>query len=113
MTITHEQGSTPKVEAYLVLEGARIGTLPRHFGARMMTVEHMVYNFMRQFVAGYKGAYWDFYELSNGGFYMIPNCDPVEFNVHTNGFEGSLSADAAGITVCLFVRDRRLRVVVA
>jgi Antirestriction protein len=26
----------------------------------------------------------------------------VEFSVHTNGFEGSLSADAAGITVCLF-----------
>jgi hypothetical protein len=37
---THEQDSTPKVEAYLVLEDARIGTLPKHFGARMMTVEH-------------------------------------------------------------------------
>jgi len=42
------------------------------------------------------------YELSNGGFYMAPSCDPVEFSVHSNGFEGSLSADAAGITVCLF-----------
>ena len=99
---THEQDSTPKVEAYLVLEDARIATLPRHFGARMMTVEHSVYNFMREFVAEYKGAYCDFYELSNGGFYMAPSCDPVKFSVHTNGFEGSLSADAAGITVCLF-----------
>jgi len=42
------------------------------------------------------------FELSNGGFYMAPSCDPVEFSVHSNGFEGSLSADAAGITVCLF-----------
>ena len=33
---------------------------------------------------------------------MAPSCDPVEFSVHSNGFEGSLSADAAGITVCLF-----------
>ena len=98
----HEQESTPKVEAYLVLEDARIDTLPRHFGARMMTVEHSIYSFIREFVAEYKGAFWDFYELSNGGFYMAPNSDPVKFSVHTNGFEGSLSADAAGITVCLF-----------
>jgi Antirestriction protein len=98
----HEQDSTPKVEAYLVLEDARIGTLPRHFGGRMMTVEHTVYNFMREFVAEYRDALWDFYELSNDGFYMAPNSDPVKFSVHTNGFEGTLSADAAGITVCLF-----------
>jgi hypothetical protein len=98
----HGEGSTPKIEAYLVSEDARIGTLPRHFGARMMTVEHMVYHFMREFVADYKGAFWNFYELSNGGFYMAPSCDPVTLNVHTNGFEGTLSAEAAGITVCLF-----------
>jgi len=99
---THEQDGAPKVQAHLVLEDARIGTLPRHFGARMMTVEHTVYNFMREFVAEYKGGFWDFYDLSNGGFYMAPNSDPVKFSVHTNGFEGTLSADAAGITVCLF-----------
>jgi len=83
---THEQDGARKVEAYLVLEDARIGTLPKHFGARMMTVEQMVYNFMREFVAEYKGAFWDFYELSNGGFYMVPGSDPVQFSVHTNGY---------------------------
>jgi hypothetical protein len=103
---THEQDGARKVEAYLVLEDARIGTLPKHFCARMMTVEHMVYNFMREFVAEYKGAFWDFYELSNGGFYMAPGSDPVQFSVHTNGFEGTLSADASGITVCLFTFSR-------
>jgi len=30
-------------------------------------------------------------------FYMAPGSDPVQFSVHTNGFEGTLSADAAGI----------------
>jgi hypothetical protein len=99
---THEQDNTPKVQAYLVTGHARIGTLPGHFGARMMTVEHTVYHFMREFVAQYKGGFWDFYELSNGGFYMAPNVNPVKFSVHTNGFAGTLSADAAGITVCLF-----------
>jgi hypothetical protein len=33
---------------------------------------------------------------------MAPNSGPVKFSVHSNGFEGTLSADAAGITVCLF-----------
>jgi len=99
---THEQDGTPKVEAYLVSEDARIGTLPKHFGARMMTVEHSIYSFMREFVADCKGSFWDFYELSNGGFYMAPNSDPVKFSVHSNGFEGSLSADAVGVAVCLF-----------
>jgi hypothetical protein len=99
---THDQDGTQKIEAYLVLEDARIGTLPRHFGSRMMTVEHGIYSFTRQLVAEYKGGFWDFYELSNGGFYMAPTSDPVKFSVHSNGFEGTLSADAAGITVCLF-----------
>jgi hypothetical protein len=100
--ISHEHDGTPKMEARLVMEQARLGTLPQHFGARMMTFEHTVYYFMREFAAGYKGALWDFYELGNGGFYMAPKCDPVNFRVHTNGFTGTLSADAAGITVCLF-----------
>jgi hypothetical protein len=99
---THEHNGTQKIEAYRVLEDARVHALPRHFGSRMMTVESVIYTFMREFVASYKGGFWDFYELSNGGFYMAPNSDPVKFRVHTNGFEGTLSADAAGITVCLF-----------
>ena len=99
---THEQNGMQKIEAYRVLEDARLDTLPRHFGARMMTVEHSVYDFMREFVAEYQGGFWDFYELSNGGFYMAPHSDPVKFSVHSNGFENTLSADAAGITVCLF-----------
>ncbi len=99
---THEHDDRQKIDAYLVLEDARMSTLPKHFGARMMTVEHTIYHFMREFVAEYKGGFWDFFELSNGGFYMAPNSEPVKFSVHTNDFEGTLSADAAGITVCLF-----------
>jgi hypothetical protein len=99
---THEQDNTRRIDAHLVLEEARIGALPRHFGTRMMTVEHTVYHFMREFVADYKGGFWDYYELGNGGFYMAPKSDPVKINVDSNGFEGTLSADAAGITVCLF-----------
>lgn len=99
---THEQDGTQKIEAYPVLEDARMGTLPRHFGARLMTVEHTVYHFMSKFAADYKGGFWNFYELSNSGFYMAPQLPPMKLSIESNGFEGTLSADAAGITVCLF-----------
>jgi hypothetical protein len=101
-TIVNGHFRAEKVEAYLVSEHARIGTLPRHFGAHMMLVEDMVYGFMRRFVSSYDGGLWNFYELSNGGFYMAPTGGPVQFSVHSNDFDDTLSADAAGIAVCLF-----------
>jgi hypothetical protein len=58
----HEEDGMQKIEAYLVLEDARVRALPAHFGSRMMTVEHVVYHFMREFVAEYKAGFWDFYD---------------------------------------------------
>ena len=50
----------------------------------------------------YNGGYWEFYSLSNGGFYMAPRSDTV-FNVSSNnGFAGEMTADALGITACLY-----------
>lgn len=42
-------------------------------------------------------------DLSNGGFYMAPQHEGTyRFSVDTNGYDGEMSPDAAGITVCLF-----------
>jgi hypothetical protein len=90
------------IEAWPVPEHARIGTLPRHFGMHMLTVEGRIYDFLSQLCAAYDGGVWDFHELSNGGFYMSPPEDSYELAVAGNGFRGRLSADAAGLTVCLF-----------
>lgn len=98
----NSQTDTHKIEVYRVSERARLGTLPRHFGRHMMLVENTAYDFLRQFASQYQGGYWHFYELSNGGFYMAPEMPSMKFSVPSNGFEGQLSADAAGITVCLF-----------
>jgi hypothetical protein len=92
----------PKVEARQVPHDERIDTLPRHFGRHMMRVEDAVYAIMRKLVQHYRGGYWHFYELSNGGFYMAPQTDPVSLEVAGNGYSGEMSADAAGITACLF-----------
>jgi hypothetical protein len=94
--------STERIEAYRVPEGARIGTLPRHFGRHMLTVEGRIYEFMSQFASTYDGGSWDFFELSNGGLYMSPPGEEFELRVDSNGFQGRMSADAAGIAVCLF-----------
>jgi hypothetical protein len=60
-----------------------------------MTAETLSHNYL--------GGCWEMYALSNGGFYMVPETDR-EFVVSApNGFEGEMSADAFGITVCLYV----------
>jgi len=91
-----------RIEAYKVSEHARIGTLPRHFGRHMLTVENSIYDLLRGFSADYTGGYWHFYELSNGGFYMAPELETAHLVIASNGFADRMSGDAAGITVCLF-----------
>jgi hypothetical protein len=51
----------------------------------------------------YRGGCWEMYALSNGGFYMAPETDRVFPVSAANGFEGGMSADAFGITACLYV----------
>ena len=67
-----------------------------------MKLEPLIFNLTDHIAENYSGGYWDFYTLSNGGFYMSPRHDEP-FNVSCeNGFEGQLSADAMGIVVCLY-----------
>ena len=58
-----------------------------------MRLEPAIYDFARKLSPDYGGGVWEFYALSNGGFYMAPA---------ENGYEGTLSADAFGVTVCLY-----------
>lgn len=94
--------ATQKIEAYRVSRHARIGTLPRHFGRHMMTVEGQIYDLMRRFSPDYTGGEWRFLELSNGGFYMTPPDKTLRLSIPSNGYDGHMTADGAGITVCLF-----------
>jgi hypothetical protein len=105
------------VTSLRVPEERRLGVLPRHFNSHLLTVEAAIYHFMRTLAHEYTGGLWAFYELSNGGLYMAPDT-PKTFHVQVegNGFDGVLSADAAGVTVCLFalshlsfrIRDGRI-----
>jgi Antirestriction protein len=95
--------NTQAIIAREVDENERLQILPRHFGRDMLTVEYTIFAFMRKLSAQYTGGYWTYYELSNRGFYMAPQSDSrFLVAVDTNDFTGEMSADAAGITACLF-----------
>ena len=91
-----------QITARVIPESERLDMLPKHFGRYLMVVENMIYGWTRRLVPNYTGAYWQFYELSNNGFYMAPSIDKSHVSVEGNGFEGEMSADAIGITACLF-----------
>ena len=98
--------TSQKIEAREVGNDERMQMLPKHFGRDMLTVEYAVYAFMRKLASEYTGGYWTFFELSNGGFYMAPEGESTfQICVEGNGFEGAMSADAAGITACLFALE--------
>jgi hypothetical protein len=95
-------GASTAVTATRLDDSRRLQALPRYFGDRMMRFEAAVFGFMHRFSPDYRGGFWQFYELSNQGFYMAPDRGSYRFTIDTNGYDGVLSADAAGITVCLF-----------
>ena len=87
----------------LVPEALRISVTGKYFGLRFpLSVEPTVFGITERMARDYHGGYWDFYTLSNGGFYMAPSGDDVFHVTCNNCFEGDLSADALGITACLY-----------
>ncbi|WP_281989294.1 antirestriction protein [Aquimarina aggregata] len=68
-----------------------------------MAFEQAVFRFMEEFCKPYNGGYWDFYILSNGGFYLCLNQKgDMRVENHENYFFSDMSADAASIGVNLF-----------
>ncbi len=92
------------VSVSLVAEDNRLDFLPTFFTPRlMMRGEALIYAWMDRLSEDYKGGYWHFYTLSNGGFYLAPALDsPMRVAVAGNWFESELSADAAGIVATFF-----------
>ena len=91
------------VTRVLVPEDQRLTITERLFGVWFpMRIEPVVYTFAERLSGDYHGGYWDFHTLSNGGFYMAPSTDRSFHVICENQFEGDLTADALGITACLY-----------
>jgi len=86
-----------------VADKLRIQRTADLFGNRFpLNIEPAVYSIASNITSEYNGAYWEFYALSNGGFYMTPISDQLFAVSCDNGYVGKLSADALGITACLY-----------
>jgi hypothetical protein len=87
----------------LVPEDRRLDVVEGLFGmAFPLQLEPVIYGITDRMAEDYTGGYWDFFTLSNGGFYMAPAEDRIFHVKCQNMYEGDLSADALGITACLY-----------
>jgi Antirestriction protein len=94
--------SNATLTATRVPETKRAYTLPRHLGRQLLMGEALVYQSLQSICEAYSGGFWDFFELSNGGFYMAPRMEePLRIQCEGNGFDGGMSCDAAGIVACM------------
>lgn len=91
------------ISSHLVPEAKRMDTVDRLFGIQyVLKLEPTVFQFAEQLAENYDFGYWEFFLLSNGGFYMALRSDTI-YNVSCdNGFEGQMTADALGIVACLY-----------
>lgn len=98
--------TTNPISSRLVPESERLDFVDKLFGIRyVLKIEPSVFEMAEHLAAPqYNGGNWNFYALSNGGFYMAPRvADCAVFTVSSmNGFEGQMTADALGITACLY-----------
>ena len=88
----------------VVPEDRRMDFLPRLLSpAWLLRGENAIYDFMTQLSSDYGGGLWTFLERDGQPLYMAPDTDK-QFKISWwgNGFEGEVSADAAGIIACLF-----------
>lgn len=91
------------VTARLVPDADRVQHTSRLFGIDFpMRLEPTVYAMASMLAAQYQGGYWEFYTLSNGGFWMAPRGDTIYDVCCENGYEGKLSSSGLGFAATLY-----------
>ena len=97
-----------KIVAEVIKGKRRSSALPKYFASDFAIMEHSIFSLMEMLCESYNGGYWEFVALDNECFFMYPSSDQ-NFVLHgfANGNEGSVSAEAAGIVVCLYAYNHR------
>lgn len=96
------------VTSRLVPEAERMDFVDKLFGIKyVLKLEPTIFQFAEHLAAPqYNGGYWEFFSLSNGGFHMAPRSttgDDTIFSLSCeNGFEGQMTANALGVTACMY-----------
>ncbi len=73
--ITDTTLSSNTIFATPVADEQRPGFWPQHFGTipQWILLEPRIFVWMDRFCADYIGGIWNFYTLSNGGAFMVPD----------------------------------------
>lgn len=86
------------IQSHLVAGKQRLSFLPKHLKKEYLSFESKAYNVMDNICTNYHGGYWNFYELSNNGFYIAPRLtETLDIVIQDNGYRGRVSCQAAGI----------------
>jgi len=102
-----EGGKIVKTE---VCEDQRLDFLPWKLPNGFFSFENLVYSYMDHLCEEYDGGYWDFYDLSNGGFFMALHTEDDSMMIRglDNGYEAAMSPEAAGVVVTLYALSHML-----
>ncbi|EDX3145025.1 antirestriction protein [Salmonella enterica subsp. diarizonae serovar 61:l,v:1,5,7] len=95
-----------QITATQVADENRISFWPQQFGSipQWITLEPHIFGWMDRFCRDYCGGIWNFFTLNNGGAFMAPESENDEKWTLLNSRNGNgaeMSAEAAGIAVCL------------
>lgn len=105
-SLTSPRTDTDRIECMPVPDEQRAAFWPQQLGSipQWITLEPHIFGWMDRFCRDYSGGIWNFFTLSNGGAFMAPENENDEkwtlFN-SMNGNGAEMSAEAAGIAVCL------------
>ena len=91
------------IARHQVADDQRINLSADLFGIYFpLRLEPFVFAMTSKLSEDYCGGYWNFYTISNGAFYMSPDTGGKFSVISENGHECFMSADALGITACLY-----------
>jgi Antirestriction protein len=89
-----------------VPENQRLNFLPKMFSPSPLYFlggENLIFGYAKAYLTGYTGGLWTFYKASNGAHFAAPSEEREwEIRIASNGFEATVSTEAAGIIVSLF-----------
>lgn len=97
-----EENMNDPIHSTLVSENDRVRFLPKKCGNNFLLVEQTIYFWMKRLCPEYRGGYWAFYDLSNGGWFMKPDMDKCHMIWADNLFNEVLAAETAGIVATLY-----------
>ena len=105
--LLNQQQVIGKITARLMPGYERFNFPPELFGSCSIQLgESLVFRTHNHMTGRSHSGYWNFYELSNGGFYMAPEKDELlHITGHGIGFDDVLTSDASGIVATLSALD--------